>query len=123
MATQTQPSHLLVCYLDTLAVFLWNEGRLHLQTRFGCRALNVAQHDLQGTQWFAGPVSADVAEQTVFDRIPFRRPSWIMTNRDFEPVMIRQILKSEFPQSGTATIAAAAIQGPRIYMSWMRKGL
>lgn len=32
-----------------------------------------------------------------------------MTNRDFEPVMIRQILKSEFPQSGTATIAAAAI--------------
>jgi hypothetical protein len=109
MAMQTQPSHLLVSYFHTFGVFLWNEGRPDLQTCFRLRVSNVAQHDLQRTQRFACPVDTDVTEQPVFDRIPFRRSSWIMTNRDLKSVMIRHGLQFEFPKSRPATIAASAI--------------
>ena len=109
MTTQTQASHLLVGYFYPLGVFPGDDGRLCLQTRFRLRATNVAQHDLERTQWLACPVDADVTEQPVFDGIPFRRSSRIVTNRDLEPVTIRQFLQSELPQSGPATVAASAI--------------
>jgi hypothetical protein len=109
MAMQTEPPHLLVRYFHTFGVFLWNESRLDFQSCFRLRVSNVAQHDLQRTQRFSCPVDANVTEQPVFNRIPFRRSSWIMTNRDLKSVMIRHCLQFEFPKSRPATIAASAI--------------
>ena len=40
------------------------------QSGGGARASNVRQHDFQGLQRLALPIHADVAEQSMFDRVP-----------------------------------------------------
>src|SRR5262249_10503266 len=58
----------------------------------------------------AGTVAADEAEQAMLDRVPFRTPSWVVTDRDLEPEPIaHHRLESLLPQPGAGTVAAAGV--------------
>src|SRR5262249_47218566 len=60
----------------------------HLQARAGSRPPDVPEHDPKGPKRFPGPIDADVAEQAVFDGVPFRAARRVMTDGagQLEPV-------------------------------------
>src|SRR5215207_4006429 len=55
------------------------------------------------------PVQTDMREQAVLDLVPLARTRRQMTDRDWDPQGIRQLLELHFPESHAIPIAAAAI--------------
>src|ERR1700686_5494124 len=92
MTSQPQPLHLLVRHLHPGLVLAGQQDGPDPQARCRCRILEVTQQDEPRTQWLAGPVDTDEAEQTVLDRVPLRSATGIMTYRDLQPQAIRQLL-------------------------------
>src|SRR5436190_23589301 len=59
-------------------VFFPVQASLATHSGLGPRCANVLHDRLVVDQWLSRPVDADCAEQFVLDRIPFRRPRWIV---------------------------------------------
>src|SRR5215510_720680 len=83
---------LLVCRLPTFAVDGVIKTRLDSEPGRGCRSSDECKHHIEAAQRLAGPVHADVAEQFVFDRIPFGATGRIVTNRYGQTEGIAQLL-------------------------------
>jgi hypothetical protein len=62
------------------------------QLRLGERATKRGEHGVQTAEWLACPVETDLAEQPVFDRIPFGTPGGIVAHRHAESIAIAQLL-------------------------------
>src|SRR5919199_3886486 len=59
----------------------------------------------------ATPIETDVAEQPVFNLVPFARAGGKMTDRNLQPKLVSQALQGDLPHPAPAAIAATAIRG------------
>src|ERR1035437_165730 len=64
-----------------------------------------------GVQWLAGPVSADLGEEAVFDRVPLRGGGWIVANGQHKSEGIRQFALERISPSMVGGAVAAAVVG------------
>ena len=55
---------------------------IYCETRRGSRSTDALQNMVKGGQRHTGPRLTDLREQTMLNRIPFRRARGIMTHRD-----------------------------------------
>src|SRR5262245_32874144 len=79
VSRQREFLQLSVCNFPTLSVDFLIETSFHLQPGGRCRAPDECKHNIEVTQRLASPVYAHVAEEPIFDRIPFRATRRIMT--------------------------------------------
>ena len=95
---QVQGIHLLLGDFDAFLVLAIHQASLNLEPGFRRSASDVIQHRLEGTQRLTSPIQADVAEQSVLDRIPLGRSGGVVTYHhvDTQPVC-KLFLESLFP--------------------------
>ena len=98
--------HILQTFFkDTL-----DQEGLDRQPRFRCRILNIIEHGLESPQGLAGPILGDFTEKTVLNGIPFGSPGGIVTNHDFNPKLVGQLLLHLYlPLPIATTVAATSI--------------
>src|ERR1700694_4629036 len=82
MRLQVQGGHLFVGNFETRWVVVRDQACLHGQARLRGRLTNVSQRELEGAQRTTRPGLADLAEQSVLNRIPFGGAGRIMADRD-----------------------------------------
>ena len=78
--------HRHLCVRDPLAfrVVLSDTACLHAEPRIGSRVFDVAKHSLEAAERTSCPVLADLAEETMLDRIPLGAAGWIVTDRNLQ---------------------------------------
>src|SRR5947207_14513105 len=107
---QRKVFHFLSRYLFAFFVFLPQQTSTHLQSRQSRSGANVVEGRLKALQGLARPILADLAEQTVFDRIPFRGARGIVADRDGKSVGIYELLLQMVgPATRTNAVAAARV--------------
>ncbi len=110
MWLQVQRGHLFIRHFESRGIFGCDPPRLHAQTRLGLRLTNVVECQVERTQWASSPGLADLAEQPMFNRIPFGGAGRIVTDRDGQAEAIRYLLwQLLFPDATTCAIAPAPI--------------
>ena len=83
---------------------------LNRQPCFGGGGSNVVEHGLIAAQGLGGPVFADFAEESMFNRIPLGSTRGIMSHPQTEAMRIAQLLlQGPFPHARTSAITAATI--------------
>ncbi len=80
--------HFCVGDLDTLLIALFYQPGTDTQTRTSSGRASILEDGFETIQWAACPVFAEFTEQAVLNRIPFRRPGWIMRDGDGKSVAI-----------------------------------
>ena len=110
MVLDVECGHFGVGYLLASRIIARIEDRVHGQASRGLRASNESQHGVPGSQRHAGPVAADLAEQAMLDRVPFRASRWVMAHGHCQPKAIAELdLQAFLPGSSLAAIAAASV--------------
>ena len=89
--------HLLIGNLKAALVDIGVELAFHGQACCRCSGGDEVDDDLMADEWFATPVLANEREKTVFDLVPFAGTWWKVTNRDFQPGFVGQLLQLPFP--------------------------
>ena len=84
--------HLLIGNLEAPLVDIGVQLASHGQAGCRCGCGDEVDDDLMADEWFATPVLADEREQTVFDLVPFAGAGWKVTDRDFQPGFVGQLL-------------------------------
>ena len=92
-----------------LWIDLFVEPSAYAESGFCRGAANAGEHCAQGSQGLASPIDADLAEQTVFNRIPFGSSGGIVTDRQRQAAPIGKLLKGSFELTSAMSVAAAAI--------------
>src|SRR4051794_17516026 len=111
MHLEVQCRHHLVWDLHPFGIDRGHQMRLDTQPRRRPRLPNVLHHHLERPQRTPRPCLADLAEQPMLDRIPFRRACRVVTHRDTQPEAIGHLhLQPLLPHSRPRTIAAATIR-------------
>lgn len=100
--------HLSIGNLLPFLVGAIQQSGPHPQTAVSRRATNKVEHGVQTPQWLACPVQTDLAEQPMFDRIPFGTPGGIVADRHGESIpiahlLLQLLLKAARPTAITAT--------------------
>lgn len=81
-----------------------------LKPSLGFGGASVVEDFLVRIQWFSGPVFGDFGKETMFDRIPLRGTSGIVSHGYGESEGVDQLrLELGFPGVTAATVAAAGI--------------
>src|SRR5437016_11498318 len=107
---QRKVFHFLSRYLFAFFVLLAQQTSTHLQSRQSRGGANVVEGRLKALQGLARPIFADLAEHTVFDRIPFRGARGIVADRDGKSVGIYELLLQVVgPATRTSAVAAARL--------------
>ena len=77
------------------------------QTGLSGRTADETQQDQQRAQDLPGPGHGDLAEQPMLNRIPFRSAGRIVTDRDLQPALVREVLQAFLvpPRAGRVTAA------------------
>ena len=100
----------ILCDPDTFLVLLRIQPGIDRQAGLSGRIANPCQHDLEGAQGFSSPIEADRAEQAVFHRVPLGSTGRVMTDGDFQPQTVCQLLlELLFPQARAIAIAASGV--------------
>ena len=77
----------------------------------GSRCRDQVHHNLERLERNAPPVSGDVAEQAVFDLVPFAGARRIVADLDSEASLVGKSLEFETPQPCSWAVAPAAVSG------------
>src|SRR6516165_10608433 len=113
--------HLGVGNFASFVVLVFVEPAVNLQACAGSRRSDQVDDDFQGFQGNTLPSAGDMAEDTMFDLVPFAGSRREMTNLDDHPRLVGESLKFELPQAVAGTVAAATIgrneQSPRVPVS------
>ena len=110
VALDRQRRHHLVWDLRARGIDGGHEVRLDAQPGRRPRLLEILHYQLERAQWTACPRLADLTEQAVFDRVPFRCPRRIMTHRYRQPEAIRHLrLQPLLPYARPRAVAAPTI--------------
>lgn len=109
MTFPLQDFHLLVRDFQPFLVAFGHQGRPYFEASFRCRATNVAEHEFQGSQWFACPVVADVTEQAMFHWVPLGGSPWVMTHGDCQSGSVGELLQLPFPQAWPTAVTSARV--------------
>lgn len=106
-----QHGHFCIRYCDTRGVGGRHQVGPHRQTGLGRRVGNVVSHQIKGPQRTPRPGSADLAEQAMLNRVPFRGARGIMAHRDGQSQPICELhLELLLPDARAGAVAAAAIR-------------
>lgn len=97
MRRNPQALHHLVRYALTELIAATLEARFHPQPCAGFRSFDVLDHRLERPQRYTRPVQADVTEQPVLDRVPFRAAGRIVADGDGQAGEVAQLLQLRFP--------------------------
>ena len=89
--------HLLVGNLEAPLVGICVDLAFYGQARRRCGGGDEVDDDLVANEWLATPVLADEGEKTVFDLVPFAGSRREVTDRDFQPGFVGQLLQFPFP--------------------------
>lgn len=82
----------------------------YTQAAFGRSIPDTFQHQIQRTQWYAGPLAADRAKKPMLYRIPLGCTSGIMAKRDFNAETVGQVfLDCTFEKTRAAIVASTRI--------------
>src|SRR5436853_625812 len=111
MWVQRQTSHLRVGHHDARRIATLVQLRLDPQTGRGPRVANQGHDGFKGAERTPAPVLRDVAEQAVFDLVPFARARREVRDVDAEAEVIRDTLETLLPRPGAIRIAAARVGG------------
>ena len=111
MTGQVDGGHLQIGDLDTLWVFVFIQLGAYLETSIGCRRSDQLDDRAIASQWLASPVDRDERKKAVLDLVPLARAGWQVANRDGELELIGQLLKLDFPETHTMSVAAATVSG------------
>src|SRR5262245_39298832 len=57
------------------------------------------------------PVPRDVAEESMFNLVPFTGAGWVVAQFDLQPGLIGELLQSPTPQARSRTVTAATVSG------------
>src|SRR6185312_13330604 len=109
MAGQVNGGHLEIGNLDPFGIFVFVQLGAHLQTGIGCRRRDQLDDGTIAAQRLASPVDRDERKKAVLDLVPLARAGWQVANRDGELELIGQLLKLDFPETYTLTVAAATV--------------
>ena len=111
VADEVEEAHFCVGDFDSLVVGVWDQlgGNDEARLRGGGTDEIESLGDIG--ERLAGPVSADLAEQTMFDGIPLGSAGRVVADGDSEPQGNADgVLKRFFPGAGTRAVAASAIR-------------
>src|SRR5579864_7291640 len=89
MPFNIQGCQLVIGYGKASGVSGLDERRLDGKASGGSRVPNAIQGQIKGCQGCARPRVADLAEQTMFNRVPFGRAGWVMGYGDDQAKGIR----------------------------------
>ena len=109
MRLNAERPHFFIRYTFSYFITAPFEISPHLQSRDRFGPYNLGDHGFKGAQWHTSPVQADMAEQPVFNWVPFRPSWWVMAYRDRKPAGITQLLELEFPDPGSIAVRAAGV--------------
>src|SRR5712691_2864284 len=110
VAFDAQGIHLSVGDFLARGVLATLQHRPHCQAAAGGCAADEGQQGVPGPKRHAGPVAADLAKQSVLDRIPFAASSWVVADRHGESEPIANLhLETLFPSTDTAAITATGV--------------
>ena len=111
MSSQIDGRHFGVRHLETFAVSLLGCLSADTQTRFRLGVPDEFEHDVKGANRNSGPLTTERTEQSVFNRIPFRRSGRVVAKRHFQIEGVSQtLLKVAFEKPGTAIVTASCIR-------------
>src|SRR5437762_733709 len=82
---------------ETGLIFTRVEVGATAQAGFGLGRANELDHCFETDQWLSSPVIANLAEQAMFDRIPFGSGGWIVRDRNGQTKLVSQGLQPDFP--------------------------
>ena len=81
-----------------------------LEAGLGSGGAGVVENLLIGVEWFAGPVSRDLREEALLNRVPFGSTCRVVSHGYGEGKRIGQLgLDFRFPGMTSATVAATGI--------------
>ena len=104
--------------LASFVVLILVEPAVDLEACLGPRCPDQLDDDCQRFQGNALPIAGDVAEDAMFDLVPFACSRREMADLNDHPHLVGEFLKFEFPQSVARAIAATTIgrnqQSPRV---------
>src|SRR5882724_4993055 len=109
MAGQVDSGHLEIGNLDAFGIFVFVQLGAHLEAGIGCRRRDQLDDRAITAQRLASPVDRDEREKTVLDLVPLACAGRQMANRDGEPELFCQLLKLDFPETHTISVAAATV--------------
>ena len=102
--------HFMLGDLDAGRVVAVQGRRSDTQPGLGGGRADELGDDFVGAQWLAGPVPADLAEQTMLDGIPFGGPGRVVRKSDAQAQAIAQLtLNLSLPGATLSPIAATGI--------------
>jgi len=100
----------ILCEPDAFLVLLFIQPGIDRQAGLGSCTADPCQRDLEGAQGFSRPIEADRTEQAVFHRIPLGSTGRVMTDGNFQPQTVCQLLlELLFPQVRATAIAASGV--------------
>ena len=102
---------LFVAHLDLRWVVFLVEPGVNFKACRGSRCRDQVHHNLERLERNAPPVSGDVAEQAVFDLVPFAGARRIVADLDSEASLVGKSLEFETPQPCSWAVAPAAVSG------------
>ena len=107
---------LRVVDFDFVGVVFCIQPGVDFEAGFRASAGDQVDDNLQSLQRNALPIAGDVAEQAMFDLVPFARARWIVTDFDDQARGIGEPLQFQSPESGARTVAPAAVgrRGPSL---------
>jgi hypothetical protein len=106
---QSQVGELLIRHFFFGRIDVGVEHRLHNQPCRHCRAGDQIHNCLPIDEWLASPVLSDKAEQALFELVALACPRWKMTNDQFQPEVIGQVLHAKLSETRATAVAAATI--------------
>ena len=110
MLEKVQLSHLDIGDFDLGGVVQRAQAAVDAQPGFGFGFTNQALDGGVIGQRLAGPVLADLTEESVFNRIPLGGAGRVVANRDGQSEAIREFgLEGAFLESTACSVTAAAI--------------
>ncbi len=109
MAGQVDGGDLEIGNFDTFGVFVFVQFGAHFEAGLGFRCSNQLDDRAIAAQRLASPVDRDERKKTVFDLVPLACAGRQVANRDGELELVCQLLKLDFPQTNTISVAAATV--------------
>src|SRR6201988_2504977 len=109
MAGQVEAIDFRVLDFDPLWIFVFVQLCTHLEPGFRRGRRDQLNDGAKAAQRLASPIDRDEREQTMLYLVPLRSTWRQVADRDGQLELVRQLLKLNFPQTDTISVAATTV--------------
>ena len=103
--------HFFVGHFNTTFISFSDEMSIYGQASLGLGIADVMQNIVERPQGTTCPSLADLAKQAMFNRVPFGRPGWIVTDGNGQAKLVRYFfLQVPLPDSRAVAVTATTIR-------------